>query len=118
MDYAAPLSSSSELINIMKRMRSYLDACSNGEMNNKMDDIEQFVDNLMLKKTTVQRTEYQQLSTAECVSMRTLELPNLGLSMCVVVTPVGWNIRRNQMSVAKGNCTDAQQIALTGRSIE
>ncbi|PRD32254.1 UNVERIFIED_CONTAM: hypothetical protein NCL1_21063 [Trichonephila clavipes] len=37
--------------NIVKSMRSYLDAHSNDEMNNKMDDIKQFVDNLMLKKT-------------------------------------------------------------------
>ncbi|GFV93549.1 hypothetical protein TNCV_1988611 [Trichonephila clavipes] len=32
----------SEMRNIMKSMRSYLDAHSNGEMNKKVDDIEQF----------------------------------------------------------------------------
>uniref|UniRef100_A0A8C4RFJ1 HTH CENPB-type domain-containing protein n=1 Tax=Erpetoichthys calabaricus TaxID=27687 RepID=A0A8C4RFJ1_ERPCA len=51
MNNAAPVPTSSEMRNIMKSMRSYLDAHSNGEMNNKIDDIEQFVDNLMLKKT-------------------------------------------------------------------
>uniref|UniRef100_A0A8C4SEN5 HTH CENPB-type domain-containing protein n=1 Tax=Erpetoichthys calabaricus TaxID=27687 RepID=A0A8C4SEN5_ERPCA len=51
MNNAAPVPTSSEMRNIMKSMRSYLDAHSNGEMNNKMNDIEQFVDNLMLKKT-------------------------------------------------------------------
>ncbi|GFT91218.1 uncharacterized protein TNCV_4044491 [Trichonephila clavipes] len=51
---AAPVSTSSEMRNIMKSMHSFLDAHSNGEMNNKMDDIEQFVDNLMLI-TTMQR---------------------------------------------------------------
>uniref|UniRef100_A0A8C4SC05 HTH CENPB-type domain-containing protein n=1 Tax=Erpetoichthys calabaricus TaxID=27687 RepID=A0A8C4SC05_ERPCA len=42
MNNAAPVPTSSEMRNIMKSMRSYLDANSNGEMNNKMDDIEQF----------------------------------------------------------------------------
>ncbi|GFT28768.1 hypothetical protein TNCV_3584951 [Trichonephila clavipes] len=36
----APIPESSEMRNIMKGMRSYLDAHSNGEINNKMDDIE------------------------------------------------------------------------------
>ncbi|GFV48941.1 hypothetical protein TNCV_1093411 [Trichonephila clavipes] len=39
----APVPISSEMRNIMKSMLSYLDALSNGEMNNKMDDIEQFL---------------------------------------------------------------------------
>ncbi|GFV22823.1 hypothetical protein TNCV_4962381 [Trichonephila clavipes] len=39
---AAPVPTSSEMWNIMKSMRSNLDAPSNGEMNTKMDDIEQF----------------------------------------------------------------------------
>ncbi|GFW09437.1 hypothetical protein TNCV_3995441 [Trichonephila clavipes] len=39
---AAPVPTSSEMRNIMKNMRSYLDAHSNGEMNKRMDDIEQF----------------------------------------------------------------------------
>ncbi|GFW87864.1 hypothetical protein TNCV_1359681 [Trichonephila clavipes] len=34
---------SSEMRSIMKSMRSYLDAHSNGEMSNKMDDFEQFI---------------------------------------------------------------------------
>ncbi|GFU77579.1 hypothetical protein TNCV_3499511 [Trichonephila clavipes] len=33
-----------------KSTRSYLDAHCNGEMNNKTDDMEQFVNNLMRKK--------------------------------------------------------------------
>ncbi|GFU63962.1 hypothetical protein TNCV_245401 [Trichonephila clavipes] len=49
MNDAAPVSTSSEMRNIMKNMHSYLDEHSNGEMKNKMDDVEQFVDNLMLK---------------------------------------------------------------------
>ena len=36
---------------MIKSMRSYLDAHSNGEMNKTMDDLEQFVDNMVLKKT-------------------------------------------------------------------
>ncbi|GFS88103.1 hypothetical protein TNCV_764821 [Trichonephila clavipes] len=38
----APVPSSSEMMDIMKNMDSYLDENSNGEMNRKMDDIEQF----------------------------------------------------------------------------
>ncbi|GFX18938.1 hypothetical protein TNCV_322431 [Trichonephila clavipes] len=41
----APVFTSSEMRNVMKSASSYLDAHSNGEINNKMDDIEQFVDN-------------------------------------------------------------------------
>ena len=51
MNNAAPVPMSPEMWNIMKCMGSYLDSHSNGETYNKMDDIEQFVDNLMLKKT-------------------------------------------------------------------
>ncbi|GFW92931.1 hypothetical protein TNCV_3495641 [Trichonephila clavipes] len=43
----APMSS--EIRNVMTIMCSYLDAHFRGERNDKMDDIEQFVDNLMLK---------------------------------------------------------------------
>ncbi|GFU93514.1 hypothetical protein TNCV_947561 [Trichonephila clavipes] len=43
MNDAAPVPTSSEMRNVLKGMRSYLDAHSKGEMNNKMDDIEQFV---------------------------------------------------------------------------
>ncbi|GFU16269.1 hypothetical protein TNCV_4422241 [Trichonephila clavipes] len=42
MNYAAPVPPSSEMKSVMKSMRSYLDAHSNGEMYNKIDDIEQF----------------------------------------------------------------------------
>ncbi|GFV35227.1 hypothetical protein TNCV_620231 [Trichonephila clavipes] len=42
MNIAAPVPTSSEMRNIMKSMRNYLDAHSNSEMNNKMNDIEQF----------------------------------------------------------------------------
>ena len=40
---------------MIKSMRSYLDAHSNGEMNKTMDDLEQFVDNIVLKKTLKKR---------------------------------------------------------------
>ncbi|GFV44407.1 hypothetical protein TNCV_334941 [Trichonephila clavipes] len=50
MNNAAPVPTSSEMRNIVKSMRNYIDAESNGEMNNKMDDFKQFVDNLMLNK--------------------------------------------------------------------
>ncbi|GFX39647.1 hypothetical protein TNCV_2103911 [Trichonephila clavipes] len=43
MTDTVPDPTSSEKRNIMKSMRSYLDAHSNGGMNYKMDDIEQFV---------------------------------------------------------------------------
>ncbi|GFW63811.1 hypothetical protein TNCV_3744161 [Trichonephila clavipes] len=43
MNKAAPVPTSSEMRSVMKITRSYLDVHSNGEMNNKMDDIEQFV---------------------------------------------------------------------------
>ncbi|GFV91746.1 uncharacterized protein TNCV_4763111 [Trichonephila clavipes] len=58
MNNAAPNPTLSEMRNIIKNMCNYLDAHSNGEMNNKMDDIEQFVDSLMLKKA-MQRKIYQ-----------------------------------------------------------
>ncbi|GFU54568.1 hypothetical protein TNCV_3025161 [Trichonephila clavipes] len=48
MHNAVPVPKPSEMRNIMKNMRSYLGTDSNDEMNDKM---EQFVDNLMLKKT-------------------------------------------------------------------
>ncbi|GFX61922.1 hypothetical protein TNCV_3777331 [Trichonephila clavipes] len=49
MNNAAPVPMSSEMRNIMKSAFSSLDAHSNGEMNNEMNDIEKFVDNWMLK---------------------------------------------------------------------
>ncbi|GFT59368.1 hypothetical protein TNCV_2816361, partial [Trichonephila clavipes] len=52
MNDAAPFPTLSETRNILK---SYLDAHSNGEMNNRMDDFEEFLNNLMLKKHTMQR---------------------------------------------------------------
>ncbi|GFT14469.1 hypothetical protein TNCV_4004381 [Trichonephila clavipes] len=45
MNKAALVPTSSEMWNVKKSMRSYLDANSNGEMNNKMDDIDQYVEN-------------------------------------------------------------------------
>ncbi|GFU55705.1 hypothetical protein TNCV_1650061 [Trichonephila clavipes] len=48
MNNAAPDPMSSEMRDIMKNMLC-LDAHSNGEMNNKIDDIELFVGNLILK---------------------------------------------------------------------
>ncbi|GFT94092.1 hypothetical protein TNCV_1078921 [Trichonephila clavipes] len=47
---AAHNHTSSEVRNTMKSMRSYLDTYSYGEMNIKMEDIEQFVNILMLKR--------------------------------------------------------------------
>ncbi|GFV85555.1 DDE-1 domain-containing protein [Trichonephila clavipes] len=46
---AASVPTSSRMRDVVKRIRSYLNAHSNGEMNKKIDDIEQIVDNLMLK---------------------------------------------------------------------
>ncbi|GFW79362.1 uncharacterized protein TNCV_2477691 [Trichonephila clavipes] len=51
MNYATPVPSSSKMRNVMKSTRNYIKALSNGEMNNKMDAIEQYVDSLILKKT-------------------------------------------------------------------
>ncbi|GFU01961.1 hypothetical protein TNCV_1524471 [Trichonephila clavipes] len=45
MNNAIPVPTSSEMRNVMKSMRSYLEVRSNGEINNKTDDIEQCVDN-------------------------------------------------------------------------
>ncbi|GFY33200.1 hypothetical protein TNCV_1240511 [Trichonephila clavipes] len=50
MNKATLVRTSSEMKNILKSMRSYLDAHFSGELNNKMDDIEQCVDNLMLNR--------------------------------------------------------------------
>ncbi|GFT32604.1 hypothetical protein TNCV_3145521 [Trichonephila clavipes] len=58
MNKTAPVLMSSERRKIMKSMHSYLDAHSNGEMNNKMDDVEQFVPILMLKKI-IWKEKYQ-----------------------------------------------------------
>ncbi|GFV19445.1 uncharacterized protein TNCV_3663781 [Trichonephila clavipes] len=55
MNNAAPVPTSSKMRNIMKSMCNYLDAHSNGETNNKMDDTEQFVVNLMLRRTIQRR---------------------------------------------------------------
>ncbi|GFS68641.1 hypothetical protein TNCV_1958731 [Trichonephila clavipes] len=49
MNNAGPVPTSSEMGNIMKSMRSYLVVHSDGEMNNKMKDFDQFNDNLILK---------------------------------------------------------------------
>lgn len=48
---AVPVPSTSEMRKIIKSMRSYLNAQSNGEMDKMMDNLEQFVDNLVLKRT-------------------------------------------------------------------
>ncbi|GFV11702.1 hypothetical protein TNCV_976911 [Trichonephila clavipes] len=42
MNNAAPVPTSPEMKNDMKSMRSYLDAHSYGDMNNKMDEIKQY----------------------------------------------------------------------------
>ncbi|GFU49757.1 hypothetical protein TNCV_2930371 [Trichonephila clavipes] len=46
----APVSTSSKMRSIKKSTRRYSDAHSNGEMNHKMDDIDQFGDSLILKR--------------------------------------------------------------------
>jgi len=48
---AVPVPSTSEMRKIIKSMRRYLNAQSNGEMDKTMDDLEQFVDNVVLKRT-------------------------------------------------------------------
>ncbi|GFX60859.1 hypothetical protein TNCV_1311521 [Trichonephila clavipes] len=55
MNNAAPVLTSSEMRNVMKNMCLYLDAHSNGEMNNKMGDFEQPVENLTLKKQCIEK---------------------------------------------------------------
>ncbi|GFV14450.1 hypothetical protein TNCV_165771 [Trichonephila clavipes] len=60
---ADPVLMSSEMRNIMKSTRSYLDAHSDNEMNNKMDGIEQFVDYLLLKKAIQRIISYYFLRT-------------------------------------------------------
>ncbi|GFV25658.1 hypothetical protein TNCV_3851421 [Trichonephila clavipes] len=64
MNNAAPVPTSSEMRNFMKSMRSYLNAHSSGEMNNKMDDVEQFVGNWVLKKQCEEkyRNSFQKLN--------------------------------------------------------
>ncbi|GFU25456.1 uncharacterized protein TNCV_3532171 [Trichonephila clavipes] len=52
----AHVPTSSEMRNVMKSMLSYLYAHSNDEMLNKMDDIVQFLDNLMRKKNAKKAT--------------------------------------------------------------
>ncbi|GFW48338.1 hypothetical protein TNCV_1109011 [Trichonephila clavipes] len=46
MNNAVPVPTSSEMRNIMKSMRSYLDPNSNGEMTKKMDVFEHFVNTI------------------------------------------------------------------------
>ncbi|GFV10630.1 hypothetical protein TNCV_2122811 [Trichonephila clavipes] len=50
MNNAAPVHTSSEKRSTMKSIRSYIDAHADGEINNNMEDFQQFVGNLMLKK--------------------------------------------------------------------
>ncbi|GFW58982.1 DDE-1 domain-containing protein [Trichonephila clavipes] len=49
LNYDVPVPTSFKMRNIMKSMFNYIDAHYNGKMNTKMDDIEQLVDNLILK---------------------------------------------------------------------
>ncbi|GFW20626.1 DDE-1 domain-containing protein [Trichonephila clavipes] len=58
MNNAVPFPTSSEMRNILKTMRSYLDTQTNGGMYIKMDDFEQLVDNLMLKNTMQRKISY------------------------------------------------------------
>ncbi|GFX62101.1 hypothetical protein TNCV_2228271 [Trichonephila clavipes] len=50
MNNAVPVPTSSEMWNIIKSMRGYLDAHYNGEMNNKMDDMELFDANKTIQR--------------------------------------------------------------------
>ncbi|GFU13546.1 hypothetical protein TNCV_938321 [Trichonephila clavipes] len=56
MNNAAPVPTSSVMRNVMKSIRNNLDAHFNGEMNNKMEDIERFVD-FILKRTMPKNLE-------------------------------------------------------------
>lgn len=40
-----------EIQNKIKSIHCYLDVHSNGEMNESMDDLKQFVDNMVMRKT-------------------------------------------------------------------
>ncbi|GFW86008.1 hypothetical protein TNCV_1968161 [Trichonephila clavipes] len=58
MNNATPVPTSSEMKNIMESMFTYLEAHSNGKMNNRMNDIEQFdakKDNPKMPSRTVTR---------------------------------------------------------------
>ena len=46
-----PVPTISEMWKCIISMRRYLDVHSKGEMNQTMDDIEQYVDNMMINKT-------------------------------------------------------------------
>lgn len=50
---AVPVSSTSEMHKIIKSMCSCLDAHLNGKMNKIVEDFEQFVDNIVLKKMLI-----------------------------------------------------------------
>ncbi|GFW63098.1 hypothetical protein TNCV_4454461 [Trichonephila clavipes] len=75
MNKAASVPTLFEMRNVVKSMLTYLDANCNSEMYNKMDDIEQFVENLMLKqvqdatpsyKTTM--ADHRELGVPNCVT--------------------------------------------------
>ncbi|GFV72980.1 hypothetical protein TNCV_1734481 [Trichonephila clavipes] len=65
---AAPVPTSSEMRNAVNSLSIYLKVHSNGEMNNKMDGIEQFVENLMLKKQC--KEKYQCGESLESQSLK------------------------------------------------
>ena len=52
---AVPVPSTSEMQKMIKSMRRYLDAHSNGEMNKTMDGLKQLANNMVLKKTLQKR---------------------------------------------------------------
>ncbi|GFU26283.1 hypothetical protein TNCV_1791961 [Trichonephila clavipes] len=55
---ATSVPTASVMKTIIISMRSYLNVHSNAKMNNKMNDIEQFVDNLMPRKTTQRKIDF------------------------------------------------------------
>lgn len=55
---AVPVPTTSEMLNHLKSMRHYLDAHSSGEMNHAIDAIEQFVENVVLKKILQKKTDF------------------------------------------------------------
>ncbi|GFU43722.1 hypothetical protein TNCV_651421 [Trichonephila clavipes] len=65
MDYTAPVPTSSKMKNITNSTRSYLDTHSNREMNNKMEDIELFVDSQYGDKNDSPKKNIRQIHTSE-----------------------------------------------------
>ncbi|GFX13190.1 hypothetical protein TNCV_2989541 [Trichonephila clavipes] len=79
------------MMDIMESMRIYLEAHSNGEMNNKIDEIEQTADNLMLKR---QCKERHQASAKGIIAIPRLFIPSPSRGDCE-----RWNCTRNPQDI-------------------